>query len=141
MVGKREQSEKDVKNQSGLKAAAYLRSAISYMPDDPRHPATQEQAESVRVYAEKYGIDIVKTYVDEGKSGLRTQGVDGLDNLIADIQSGAAEYKIILMRDITRWGRFQDMDEYIHYEAICRHAGIDVLYTSEPSRGPEKVDD
>jgi DNA invertase Pin-like site-specific DNA recombinase len=124
------QPEKEAKNLPGRKAAAYLRSAISYAPDDPQYPATREQAEGTRAYAAKYGIDIVKTYVDEGKSGLGIDERDGLRSLIADIHSGAAEYNVILMRDVTRWGR--EMDEGAYYEFICRRAGVDVLYVEGP---------
>jgi DNA invertase Pin-like site-specific DNA recombinase len=34
--------------------------------------------------------------------------------------------------DISRWGRFQDVDEGAHYEFVCREAGIQVLYCAEP---------
>lgn len=34
--------------------------------------------------------------------------------------------------DVSRWGRFQDVDEAAHYEFLCRSAGIPVRYCAEP---------
>jgi DNA invertase Pin-like site-specific DNA recombinase len=76
-------------------------------------------------------MDIVKTYADSGKSGLKLDGRDALQNLIADVQSGSADYSVILVLDVTRWGRFQDADESAYYEYLCRRAGIDVQYVAE----------
>ena len=133
-----DQTEDKDRIQPRRKAAAYLRSATSYAPDSTEYPATKEQSESIHAYAAKHGIDIVKTYIDEGKSGLTIQGRDGLRSMIADIHSGAAEYTVILMRDISRWGRAQP-DESAHYEFICRRAGVDVLYVDEPLKNDGSV--
>ncbi len=61
-------------------------------------------------------LDIVKTYSDEGTSGLNIQGRDSLSRMIADVQSGEIESACILVYDISRWGRFQDADEGAYYE-------------------------
>ena len=90
------------------------------------------QAELICAYAEKNSMDIVKSYLDEGKDR------DGLRNMIEDVHSGAAEYNVILMRDITRWGREQ-MDESAHYEFICRRAGFAVHYVDEPFKNDGSI--
>src|SRR5271156_1636569 len=51
--------------------------------------------------------------------------------MLADVQSRKADYKCILVFDISRWGRFQDADESAHYEYTCRRAGIAVHYCAE----------
>src|SRR5258708_33666259 len=45
--------------------------------------------------------------------------------------SGRAQYKSILVYDVSRWGRFQDVDEAAHYEFLCKSAGIPVRYCAE----------
>ncbi|MEZ2307200.1 recombinase family protein [Paraburkholderia sp. RCC_158] len=35
------------------------------------------------------------------------------------------------MFDVSRWGRFQDVDEAAFYEYACRRAGVDVIYVAE----------
>jgi DNA invertase Pin-like site-specific DNA recombinase len=111
------------------RVAAYLRSATSYAPDDAQDPAIREQAELIRVYAEKNNMDVVKTYIDTGKRD--PNGRPGLRCMVADVHSGAAEYEVILMRDISRWGREQP-DESAHYEFVCRRAGFEVHYADQP---------
>jgi len=59
------------------------------------------------------------------------EGRDSLRRLIDTVQSGEADFSIILVLDVTRWGRFQDADESAYYEYICRRAGIDVQYVAE----------
>lgn len=51
--------------------------------------------------------------------------------MIADVESGAAEFNVILVYDVTRWGRFQDADESAYYEYRCRRGGIQVEYCAE----------
>ena len=74
---------------------------------------------------------IVRTYADAGKSGLRIDGRDALKQLIHDVESGSADFAVILVYDVSRWGRFQDADESAYYEYICRRAKIDVHYCAE----------
>ncbi len=107
-------------------AAMYVR-----MSTDHQKYSTENQAEVIRTYADRQHIEIVKTYTDSGKSGLSLDGRDALKGLIADVQAGAASFSMILVLDVTRWGRFQDADESAYYEYICRRAGIDVQYVAE----------
>ena len=70
-------------------------------------------------------------HADAGKSGLRIDGRQALQQLINDVESGQADFQIILVYDVSRWGRFQDADESAYYEYICRRAGIQVAYCAE----------
>ena len=51
--------------------------------------------------------------------------------MIAEVESGKADFKAILAYDVSRWGRFQDADESGYYEYICKRAGINVHYCAE----------
>ena len=64
---------------------------------------------------------------------MSTPGNDyeGLQQLIRDVESGAADFTLVLVYDVSRWGRFQDADESAYYEYICRRAGIQVTYCAE----------
>lgn len=81
------------------------------MSTDHQQYSTQNQAEKIREYAEHRGIQIVRTYADEGRSGLRIDGRQALQQLIEDVESGAADFQIILVYNVSCWGRFQDADE------------------------------
>ncbi len=109
-----------------FQAAEYVR-----MSTEHQQYSTDNQREKIREYAVRRNIQIVKTYADEGKSGLRIDGRLALQQLISDVESGAAAFTIILVYDVSRWGRFQDADESAYYEYICRRAGIQVAYCAE----------
>jgi DNA invertase Pin-like site-specific DNA recombinase len=51
--------------------------------------------------------------------------------MIAEVETGNAKFKAILVYDVSRWGRFQDADESGYYEYICKRAGIAVHYCAE----------
>ncbi|CTQ34421.1 RNA polymerase-associated protein RapA [Jannaschia rubra] len=50
---------------------------------------------------------------------------------MAEVQSGLADFKAILVYDVSRWGRFQDADEGAYHEHVCSRAGIRVHYCGE----------
>jgi DNA invertase Pin-like site-specific DNA recombinase len=108
------------------RAAQYVR-----MSTDHQRYSTQNQAAAIATYATQHDLTIVRTYADEGRSGLRISNRDGLVELINDVRFGRADFDHILVYDISRWGRFQDIDESAHYEFICRQAGVTVSYCAE----------
>ena len=112
--------------QAEFRAAQYVR-----MSTEHQQYSTQNQAQIIQEYADQRGIEIIKTYADDGKSGLSIGGRAALQQMIADVESGAAEFNVILVYDVTRWGRFQDADESAYYEYLCKRAGINVAYCAE----------
>jgi len=107
--------------------------AVEYVRMSTEHQqySTENQAVKIREYAKQRGIEIIGTYADAGKSGLSIGGRQSLQQLIKDVESGTANFQIILVYDVSRWGRFQDADESAYYEYICRRAGIQVAYCAE----------
>ena len=85
----------DQSAQSVRRAAMYVR-----MSTDHQKYSTENQADTIREYAAKRGMEIVRRYADEGKSGLKIDGRDALKQLIADVQSGAADFQVILVLDV-----------------------------------------
>lgn len=109
-----------------LRAAEYVR-----MSTEHQQYSTENQSDKIREYATRRGIEIVRTYTDAGKSGLRIDGRASLQQLIKDVESDSVDFTIILVYDVSRWGRFQDADESAYYEYRCRRAGIQVAYCAE----------
>jgi DNA invertase Pin-like site-specific DNA recombinase len=109
-----------------FRAAQYVR-----MSTEHQQYSTENQGDKIREYADRRNIEIVRTYADEGKSGLRIDGRQALQQLIRDVETDNADFQIILVYDVSRWGRFQDADESAYYEYICRRAGIQVAYCAE----------
>lgn len=122
----RDRSIDDTNGRSVVRAAEYVR-----MSTEHQKYSTENQSDAIRLYAASRGIEIVKTYADAGKSGLRIDGRDALKKLIDDVETGNADFEAILVYDVSRWGRFQDADESAYYEYICKRAGIAVQYCAE----------
>jgi len=101
------------------------------MSTDRQEYSTQNQAATIAAYAAEHNLQIVREYADEGRSGLRLEGRVALQRLIQDVQSGQADFGIVLVYDVSRWGRFQDADESAYHEFVCKRAGIQVLYCAE----------
>jgi DNA invertase Pin-like site-specific DNA recombinase len=109
-----------------VRAAEYVR-----MSTEHQEHSTDNQAAEIRLYAIRRGFEIVRTYADEGKSGLKLDGRDALKLLLDDIEQGRADYTVLLVYDVSRFGRFQDPDEAALYELQCKRAGIAVHYVAE----------
>jgi DNA invertase Pin-like site-specific DNA recombinase len=107
-------------------AAEYVRGST-----DRQEYSTDNQSLVNRAYAATHRMTIVRTYSDEARSGLVIDRRDALKQLIADVETGNVDFKVILVYDVSRWGRFQDPDEAAHYEYICKRAGIRVIYCAE----------
>lgn len=109
-----------------VRAAEYVR-----MSTEHQRYSTENQSQAIRKYAAQRGLEIVRTYVDAGRSGLTIDGRAGLQKLLADIKSGSADFSVVVVYDISRWGRFQDSDEAASYEYQCRASGVHVAYCAE----------
>jgi DNA invertase Pin-like site-specific DNA recombinase len=110
-----------------------LPNAVEYVRMSTEHQqySTENQQTAIRKYAAQHGMTITRTYGDVGKSGLRLSGRGALQQLLAEVQSGKADFGVILVYDVSRWGRFQDADESAYYEYICKRHDIQVHYCAE----------
>lgn len=75
-----------------LRAAEYVR-----MSTEHQQYSTENQADKIREYAAQRGVDIIRTYADEGKSGLNIGGRLALQQLIKDVEAGAVDFTMILV--------------------------------------------
>jgi len=112
--------------QPASNAVAYVR-----MSTESQDYSTDHQRAAIRQYAAARGILIIREYVDDGKSGLDIKRRAGLLSLMRDVQAPCPDFTHILVFDISRWGRFQDIDESAYHEHTCRRAGIRVVYCGE----------
>ncbi|WP_368309843.1 recombinase family protein [Luteibacter sp. CQ10] len=111
---------------SPLYVAAYLR-----MSTDLQKYSLENQLSAISAYAEAHGMVILRTFADDGRSGLTVKNRPGLRALFQTISAGRATFQAVLVLDVSRWGRFQNTDESAYYEFLCWKAGIRVLYVGE----------
>lgn len=108
------------------RAAQYIR-----MSTEHQRYSIEGQRFVNEAYALERGYEVTKIYCDAGISGLTLKHRPGLQALLADVVAGRADFSVILVYDVSRWGRFQDPDQGAHYEFICREAGVRVEYCAE----------
>jgi DNA invertase Pin-like site-specific DNA recombinase len=79
--------------------------------DEAQQYSIDDQKAAIQEYAVRHGFTIVRTYADIGKSGFVAKHRTALRDLLADVVSGNADYKAVLVYDVSRWGRFLNNDE------------------------------
>lgn len=109
-----------------IRAAQYVRRST-----DLQTYSMENQKDAISDYADVMGYDIVATYEDAGKSGLRIGGRPGLQRLLADIEARRGDFETVIVYDVSRWGRFQNIDESASYEYRCQIAGVRIEYCAE----------
>ncbi len=102
------------------------------MSTEHQRYSTERQAAAIARYAAKHRHEIVRTYTDSGISGLTLSHRKALQALLADVVGGEPGFDVILVYDVSRWGRFQNPDQSAHYEFLCQEAGVSVEYCEEP---------
>ena len=110
-----------------IPAAQYLRTSMRF-----QETYLERQAAVIAEFAKGHGFRIVKTYKDPARSGLVLCQRPAMQHLLNDVLQGNNAYRSILVYDVSRWGRFQDIDEAAHYEFLCKKSGVPVYYCDEP---------
>ena len=116
-----------------LRPSISMRRAAQYLRMSRAHQqySIANQSAAIALYAAAHNVGIVRSFVDEGKSGTTIRKREGLQELLRVVQSGKADFDQVLVYDVSRWGRFPDSDESAHYEYLCKLAGITVHYCAE----------
>ena len=109
------------------RAVAYYR----HSAQDRQENSIPIQREQVREFAQEHNIEIVREFADHGKSGLSTEGRDSFTEMLEKyVIGGDADFEYVLVLDVSRWGRFQDIDLSAYYTGLCRKHNKKVIYTS-----------
>ena len=116
------------------RAVAYYR----HSAQDRQENSIPIQREQVCKWAEENGVDIIHEFSDAGRSGLNVEGRPAFNEMMDDWVQQRSDFKYILCLDVSRWGRFQDIDLSAQYSAICKKHDKEVIYTTI---GKPKEDD
>lgn len=102
-----------------------------------RHSARDRQENSVAIqqelvqkWAGDNGVDIIHEFADRGKSGLTAEGRHGFNDMMESWVKQRKDFDFVLCLDVSRWGRFQDLDLSATYSAECKKHGKQVIYTT-----------
>ena len=108
------------------KAVAYYR----HSAQDRQENSVEIQQDQVREWAEQNGVEIIEEFSDRGKSGLTAEGRPAFTEMVDNWVKNRSDFDYILCLDVSRWGRFQDIDMSATYSADCRRHGKEVIYTT-----------
>jgi DNA invertase Pin-like site-specific DNA recombinase len=90
------------------------------VPTEHQQYSPENQLDVIRKYAATHQMEIVCVYSDHGRSGLNIAGREGLIKLMSDVENGWTNFSALLVYDVGRWGRFQDVDESAYYEYVLK---------------------
>jgi len=110
-----------------IRVAEYVR-----MSTEQQQYSTRNQSAAIAAYAAAHAMTVVKSYRDQGRSGLRLEGRHALQQLLQDVRTGQKDFDAVLVFDVSRWGRFQNADEAAYHEFVCLLGGVRVIYVAEP---------
>jgi len=108
------------------RAVAYYRQSAQ----DRQENSVSIQQEQVHQWADQNGVEIIHEFEDRGKSGLTAQGRDGFNSMMEDWVRKRSDFQYVLCLDVSRWGRFQDIDLSATYSSECKKHGKLVVYTA-----------
>ena len=108
------------------RAVAYYR----HSAQDRQENSIPIQQEQVRQWADEHGIEIIREFADPGKSGLTAEGRPAFTEMMDQWVTQRHDFDYVLCLDVSRWGRFQDIDMSAQYSAECKKHGKQVIYTT-----------
>lgn len=87
------------------------------------------QEQVLRAYAREHSMEIVETFTDSA-SGTSTKHRAAFLRMVEKITHGAP-FEAVLVRDVSRFGRFFDMDEGAFFEVLFLGHGVRTVYCEE----------
>ena len=109
-----------------VRAVAYYR----HSAQDRQENSIPIQRDQVREWAEKNGVEIIHEFADAGKSGLNAEGRPAFTEMMDDWIRQRNDFDYVLCLDVSRWGRFQDIDMSAQFSAECRKHNKQIINTS-----------
>lgn len=108
------------------RAVAYVRTST-----DLQRYSLENQLVAIEAFCTVAQFELIRVYADVGKTGVTVTDRPELRALLADATRVPRPFDAVIVFDVSRWGRFQDVDEGAFYEHGLRLAGAPVLYCAE----------
>ena len=109
-----------------VRTVAYYR----HSAQDRQENSIPIQRDQVREWASKNGVEIIHEFADAGKSGLNAEGRPAFTEMMEEWVKKRSDFDYVLCLDVSRWGRFQDIDLSAQFSAECRKHKKQIIYTS-----------
>jgi DNA invertase Pin-like site-specific DNA recombinase len=109
-----------------VRAVAYYR----HSAQDRQENSIPIQQDQVRAWAKEHGVEIIHEFADAGRSGLNSEDRPAFTELMDEWVTKRHDFDYILCLDVSRWGRFQDIDLSAQFSAQCNKHNKQVIYTT-----------
>lgn len=109
-----------------IRAVAYYR----HSAQDRQENSIPIQQDQVRAWAKQHGVEIIREFCDAGRSGLNSEGRPAFTEMMEEWITQRSDFEYVLCLDVSRWGRFQDIDLSAQFSAICKKHKKQVIYTT-----------
>ena len=109
-----------------IRAAAYVRASTNL-----QIYSIKNQLSAIEAFCAANGMLVCEVFSDAGLSGLTMRRRPGLQALFNEAMKPTRSFDVVVVFDISRWGRFQDVDESAFYEQELRFAGVRIVYCGE----------
>ncbi|MGA8806693.1 MAG: recombinase family protein [Thermoanaerobaculia bacterium] len=109
-----------------MNVALYLRRSTN---ERLQADSLKVQEQILRAYAADHGMDVVEVFRDSA-SGTSTKHRVAFLKMVETITHGAS-FSSVLVRDVSRFGRFFDVDEGAFFEVLFLGHGVKTVYCEE----------
>ena len=109
-----------------VRGIAYYR----HSAQDRQENSIPIQQDQVRAWAKQHGVEIIREFCDAGRSGLNSEGRPAFTEMMDEWITKRDDFEYVLCLDVSRWGRFQDIDLSAQFSAICKKHKKQVIYTT-----------
>ncbi len=109
-----------------VRAVAYYR----HSAQDRQENSIPIQQDQVRAWANQHGVEIIREFCDAGRSGLNSEDRPAFMEMMDEWIAKRNDFEYVLCLDVSRWGRFQDIDLSAQFSAICKKNKKQVIYTT-----------
>lgn len=106
------------------KAVCYYR----HSAEDKQENSISLQRERVEKFCMENGIKILGEELDDGVSGISAKR-PGFQRLLNNwIENKSQDFDFVMVLDVSRWGRFQNIDEAAYYDFLAYRNNRKVVY-------------
>lgn len=104
------------------RGAAYVRHS-----DERQENSAEIQLNAIKEFARRHNIEIIREFVDRGISGLTEKRPAFLELMEFVKNPDSPEFQYVLVFDISRFGRFIDLDKSAALEYACKSHGKELV--------------
>jgi len=108
------------------RAVAYYRHSAQVQQEQ----LLQIQRDQVQEWARTHGFEILQGFTDAGSSTALSDDRPAFTEMMDEWVKKRTDFSYILCLDVSRWGRFQDIDLSAQFSAECRKNNKQVIYTT-----------